>query len=142
MPNISPGRRSEGATALLHEHFEPIASPTTGRLRGMTSPLCVAVAPYRPVLYDVSYHTLRRPASAFEAASSCEAAACFGDLPLTSAALVSATTRVSSPSRSPSPPGLLVAKSLRGGCATGRARVPRRRARRPLRRFYAPALVW
>lgn len=114
-----------------------------------SSSLCVAVALHtRPALH-VPHHALRRPASAFEAASRGEACASFGDsTAVTSVQLVSATEIAVppvSPSRSassPSPPGLLIANSLRGGCATGRTGVRYRRARRPLRRFFAPALVW
>lgn len=117
------------------------ATPTAVRSRTMTvvsSPLCVAVAPYtRPVL-NAPWHTLRRPALAFEAVSRGGASARFRDFALTSAPLAP-------PSRSPSPssrPGLVIANSLRGGCATGSVEDQHGRARRPLQRFFAPALVW
>eukprot|EP00903_Cladosiphon_okamuranus_P019100 g17577.t1 len=95
------------------------------------SSLCVAVAPYTQPALNVPCHALRRPAaSALTKASSGKAAACFRHLALTS--------RSSASSR----PGLVIANSLRGGGAPGRAEVQRGRARRPLRRFFVPGLVW
>lgn len=122
------------------------ARATPRPLRRMTvvsspSSLCVAVAPYTRPALCVPYHALRRRASESEAASSGGVSDRFLDPPVTSTALVWSTK---SPLGSSSRRGLDIANSLRGGCATtGREDVRRRgRPRRPLRRFFPPALVW